>query len=79
VAGVEKDHGANEMTPFYTLWLCSGLVYLFAISDRSWMRRTPLRDWAANVVELFWAFILVALPFTFAVRAVVAMLKGSCG
>ena len=64
------------MTPFYTLWLCSGLVYLFAISDRSWMKSSPLTSLGNIIVEFFWAFILVALPFTFAVGAVAAMFQG---
>lgn len=62
---------------YWVIWCNSSLFYIFAISDRSWMKKSPHSPAMDAVVEFLWAFLLVGLPFTNVVTAVVALLRAS--
>jgi hypothetical protein len=46
------------MSHWTSLWLCIGVVYMFAISDRSHLKGAATLS--GFIVELIWAFVLVA-------------------
>lgn len=65
------------MSPEVQLWLCVGVIYMFAFSDRSYLKsaKSGSEHFAGFVVELIWAFILVSPAFVGAVGALRELLK----
>lgn len=61
------------------LWLCIGAVYLFAVSDRSYLKDyiRSTRDIIVGILtELAWAFVLVAPAATYGILALRDIFKG---
>ncbi len=55
------------MSAAWQLWLCVGMIYMIAISDRSSLKGADFLP--SLVVECIWAFALVAPAFVGAVYA----------